>query len=164
MKGDKKKTERKTKRHFFYSAENKRRETKRHMIVLPPVKVTTPPMSPTKSNMHPLQIVSQGYAHLPTRHIQKTPNRDSGAPRFDVYGFDLLDRIGFVSTVMSLVVPYLFGCVSSTILVVPLYISLCMYHLSKRHISQPSVFIIVSSFHLYPPDLVFFYSDVNQLI
>ena len=82
------------------------------MIVLPPVKVTTPPMSPTKSNMHPLQIVSQGYAHLPTRHIQKTPNQgfwcsevrrlrirfvrqDWVCVHSDVFGSSLLIRVCF---------------------------------------------------------------------
>ncbi len=82
------------------------------MIVLPPVKVTTPPMSPTKSNMHPLQIVSQGYAHLPTSHIQKTPNQgfwrsevrrlrirfvrqDWVCVHSDVFGSSLLIRVCF---------------------------------------------------------------------
>ena len=43
------------------------------------------------------------------------------------------DSIWFVSMVVSLVVPYLFGCVVSTSRTVPHYIPLCMYHLPKRH-------------------------------
>ena len=54
-------------------------------------------------------------------------------PLFDVYGFDLLDRIWFVFIVMVLVVDDLFGCVSSTIHADPPYISFCAYHLPKRH-------------------------------
>ena len=87
------------------------------------------------------------------------------------YGFDLWDRMCLVSIVMVLVVPSLFGCVFSTILVVPPYISFCMYHLPKWHMmgvhvwdSQVSVFIIVLEWHLTPPDLVFRYSVVNKLL
>jgi hypothetical protein len=52
---------------------------------------------------------------------------------FYVYGFDLSDRIGIVCIVMVLVVDFLFGCVSSTIIVGPLYIPFCLFRLPKRH-------------------------------
>jgi hypothetical protein len=55
--------------------------------------------------------------------------RDSGDLRFmfNVYGFDLLERIWIVSIVMTLVVVCLFGCICSTILVFPPYISFKIY-------------------------------------
>ncbi len=54
-------------------------------------------------------------------------------------------------------------------LVVPLYISFCIHHLSNRHmmgvhvwVSPTSVFIIVLEWHLLPSTLAFFYSDENK--
>ncbi len=67
--------------------------------------------------------------------IRNQPIRDSGAPRFMfvVYGLELLVSVWFVSIVLVLVVACLCGYVSSPILVVPLHISFCMYHLSNRN-------------------------------
>ena len=61
--------------------------------------------------------------------------RASGAPRFtfDVYGLELLVSVWFVPIVLTLIVVCLFGCFSSPILAVPLYISFCMCPLPKRH-------------------------------
>jgi hypothetical protein len=61
----------------------------------------------------------------------------SGALRFTfvVYGLELLVIVLFVFVVVNLVVLVLYGCFSSPILVVPLYVSFCMYPLPKCHIT-----------------------------
>ncbi len=70
---------------------------------------------------------------------------------------------------LTLVVPSLFGCFSSPILVVPLYISFCMYPFPKWNMmgvhfwsSPVSVLIIVPVWHLLPSVFVFFYSTGNK--
>jgi hypothetical protein len=64
-------------------------------------------------------LVSRQHACTPQSHTENT-SRDSDDPWFMIYdyGFDLSDRIRIVSTVMVLIVVYLFGCVFETILVV----------------------------------------------
>jgi hypothetical protein len=59
----------------------------------------------------------------------------SGALRFTfvVDGLELLVIVLFVFIVVNLVVLSLFGCFSSQILVVPLYVPFFMYHLPKCH-------------------------------
>ena len=85
--------------------------------------------------IHPLllQIVSRGNTHLPPRLIQKTPDQEFWHSEVHVRRLRILflHRIWLVSIVMTLVVTSSFGCVSSTILVVPLYISFSMYRWPK---------------------------------
>jgi len=57
---------------------------------------------------------------------RKHPIRDFDTPRFMFY-------VCLVSIVMTFVVAYLLGCVFSTILAGPPYITFCLYHLPKQH-------------------------------
>ncbi len=69
----------------------------------------------------------------PPASYRKHPDRHFGTPTFMfyVYGFDLSDKIWFVSIVMALVVTCLLGCVFSTILTGPPYIPCCLYRFPK---------------------------------
>jgi len=58
---------------------------------------------------------------------------------FPVYGFDLLVKLLFVLLVLSLETPGLLWWLSSTNLVFPPYLFLCIYHLSKRHMMSDSL-------------------------
>jgi hypothetical protein len=61
-------------------------------------------------------------------------------------GFDLLDRIGFVSIVMTLIVTCLFGCVFTSILVVTLFIPvghLPRWHMRYIHFETFTVFLYI---------------------
>ncbi len=75
----------------------------------------------------------------------------------------------FEFIVLDLVVASIFGCFSSPILVVPLFISFCWYRLPKRHMmcvhvwpSPVSVYIIVITWHLLPSGFALFYSAGNK--
>ena len=70
-----------------------------------------------------------------------------------LYGLELLVSVWVVSIVLALVVACLFGCFSSPILAVPLYISFRMYPLHKRPQigdSQAWFLIIVLEWHFLP--------------
>ena len=78
--------------------------------------------------------MSQGNDHVLPNPNQKSTYQGFGDPRFKfvVYRLQLLVITWFVSLVLTLVVAYLFGCVSSPFLVVTLYVYIYMYQLPKR--------------------------------
>jgi hypothetical protein len=137
--------------------------------------IGSPRQAPLHEESHPsssLSIrVSRQRSFFSPAAIRNHLIRASDAPRFTfiVYGLELFVSVWFMSIVLALVVACFFGCFSSPILAVPLYISFCMYPLPKRHmmgvhvwVSPGSVFIIVSACHLLPSALVFFYSAENK--
>jgi len=89
---------------------------------------------------------------------------------FVVCGFDSIVKVWFVFKVLVLEVPGRFWWFSWTILVVPLYLSLCIYHSANRHMMSVHVwalsafvFIIVLAWHLHPSVFFFLYSAGSKL-
>jgi hypothetical protein len=89
---------------------------------------------------------------------------------FVVYAFELIVKVWFEFIVLVLEVHILFWWLSLTILVVPLYLSFCIYHLSKRHMMcvrfenfTGFLYIIVTSWHFSPGFRLFLFG-CNKII
>ncbi len=116
------------------------------------------PAPPAASNPPPLAVESCCFQSL-ERGKQKKSN-----------GLDLLVKVWFVFIVLALEFPGLFRWFSLTFLVVPPYLFLCIYPLTRRHMMSDFLYSFISfrthySFHrdiFIPSVLVFFYSAANK--
>jgi hypothetical protein len=98
-----------------------------------------------------------------THRCHKTVLRNSLPTFRTVHVSDFILKVWFVFMVLTLESSDLFWWFSWTLLVVPLYLSLWMYHLPKWHMMSVQVwplstfvFIIVLDSHLLPSDFAFF--------